>query len=87
MFLRFIDILTDEMGHGLPGWEAQKQMISGRPYMDLDAINKRNPRQSSVLVWLYPKNDEIFTRLILRGEYKGVHSAQRGLSGWDKRGI
>ncbi|HSY76538.1 MAG TPA: CoA pyrophosphatase [Bacteroidia bacterium] len=84
MFLEFIDILTDEIGHGLPGWEAQKMMISGRPKMDLELIAKKNPRQSSVLVWLYPESEEIFTRLILRTEYKGVHSAQVAFPGGTK---
>jgi hypothetical protein len=84
MFLEFIDILTDEIRHGLPGWEAQKLMISGRSKMDLELIAKKNPRQSSVLVWLYPENEEIYTRLILRTEYKGVHSAQVAFPGGTK---
>ena len=84
MFLEFIDILADEIKLGLPGWEAQRRMISGRPKMDLDAVAKKNPRQSAVLVWLYPENDEIFTRLILRTAYKGVHSAQVAFPGGTK---
>jgi 8-oxo-dGTP pyrophosphatase MutT (NUDIX family) len=84
MFLEFIDILTDEISHGLPGWEAQRRMVSGRPKIDLDAVAKKNPRQSAVLVWLYPENDEIFTRLILRTAYKGVHSAQVAFPGGTK---
>ncbi|HWY97657.1 MAG TPA: CoA pyrophosphatase [Bacteroidia bacterium] len=86
MFLEFIDILTDEIRLGLPGWEAQKLMISGRPKMDLELIAKKNPRQSSVLVWLYSEQEEIFTRLILRTEYKGVHSAQVAFPGGTKEG-
>lgn len=69
---------------GLPGWEAQQRMISGRPKMDMEAIAKNNPKQSSVLVWLYPQGDEIFTRLILRTAYKGVHSAQVAFPGGTK---
>jgi 8-oxo-dGTP pyrophosphatase MutT (NUDIX family) len=84
MFLEFIDILTDEIKKGLPGWEAQRRMISGRPKMDLEAVAKKNPRQSAVLVWLYPEKDEIFTRLILRTAYKGVHSAQVAFPGGTK---
>src|ERR1700722_15002293 len=84
MFLEFIDILTDEIRLGLPGWEAQRRMISGRPKMDLELISRKNPRQSSVLVWLYPDNDEIYTRLILRTAYKGVHSAQVAFPGGTK---
>ncbi|MGP8217745.1 MAG: NUDIX hydrolase [Bacteroidia bacterium] len=84
VFIEFIDILKDEIGHGLPGWDAQSRMISGRPKMDIDLISKRNPRQSSVLVWLFPLNEEIYTRLILRTEYKGVHSAQVAFPGGTK---
>jgi len=84
MFLEFIDILTDEIKLGLPGWEAQQRMISGRPKMDLELIAKKNPRQSGVLVWLYPDNDEVYTRLILRTAYKGVHSAQVAFPGGTK---
>ncbi len=84
MFLRFIDVLKSEMKLGLPGWEAQQRMISGRPKIDMDAIAKKNPRQSSVLVWLYPQGDEIYTRLILRTAYKGVHSAQVAFPGGTK---
>jgi 8-oxo-dGTP pyrophosphatase MutT (NUDIX family) len=84
MFLEFIDVLKREIERELPGWEAQRRMISGRPEMDLVAIAKRNPRQSSVLILLYPSDKEIFTRLILRTEYKGVHSGQIAFPGGTK---
>ena len=84
MFLEFIDVLKTEIGKELPGWEAQRRMISGRSEMDLEAIAKRNPRQSSVLILLYPSNEEIYTRLILRTEYKGVHSGQIAFPGGTK---
>lgn len=84
MFLEFIERLTAEIQRDLPGWEAQKKMISGRPKMDMDAINQRNAKQSAVLIWLYPIEEEIFTRLILRTEYKGVHSAQIAFPGGTK---
>jgi 8-oxo-dGTP pyrophosphatase MutT (NUDIX family) len=84
MFLEFIDILKDEISKGLPGWEAQRRMISGRPKIDMEAILKRNPKQSSVLVLLFPDKEEIYTRLILRAEYKGVHSAQIAFPGGTK---
>jgi 8-oxo-dGTP pyrophosphatase MutT (NUDIX family) len=84
MFLEFIDRLSTEIKSGLPGWEVQVRMISGRPKVDLDEARKRNAKQSSVLVWLYPKDKEIYTRLILRTEYKGVHSAQVAFPGGTK---
>lgn len=82
MFIEFVGHLSDEIKQGLPGWDAQKRMISAnRIKVDNEVIAKKNPRQSSVLVWLYPKNGEIFTRLILRPVYKGVHSAQVAFPG------
>ena len=84
MFLEFINRLSAEIKAGLPGWEAQRRMISGRPKMDLEAIAKKNPRQSGVLIWLYPQGEEIYTRLILRTEYKGVHSGQIAFPGGTK---
>ena len=86
-FKAFIDILAVEIEKGLPGWEAQVKMIApGREKPDSLSIEKRNPRKSSVLVWLYPKEDEIFTRLILRTQYKGVHSGQVAFPGgtWEE---
>lgn len=85
MFIDFVKHLSDEIKQGLPGWDAQKRMISAdRLSIDYEAIKRRNPRQSSVLVWLYPKNEEIYTRLILRPVYKGVHSAQVAFPGGAK---
>src|ERR1700729_4069173 len=84
MFLEFINRLSAEIKAGLPGWEAQRLMISGRPKMDLEAIAKKSPRQSGVLIWLYPQGEEVFTRLILRTEYKGVHSGQIAFPGGTK---
>jgi len=84
MFLEFIDILKSEIGLGLPGLDAQKKMITGRPDLSPEVIAQRNPKQSSVLVWLYPQGDDIYTRLILRTAYKGVHSAQMAFPGGTK---
>ena len=66
----------------LPGWEAQRKMIApDREKLDLDKIAKNNPRKSSVLVWLYPKENDIYTRLILRASIGNVHGGQVGFPG------
>jgi 8-oxo-dGTP pyrophosphatase MutT (NUDIX family) len=74
--------LREEMERGLPGWDAQKRMIvPERPIMDIEKIKQRNPKESSVMVWLYPKGDEIFTRLIHRTEIGKVHGGQIAFPG------
>ncbi len=74
--------LAVEIERGLPGWNAQRIMSArGREPLSDTYILQRNPRRSSVLVWLYPHEGQVFTRLILRTLYKGVHSGQISLPG------
>jgi len=82
VFEYIINTLSEEIQSGLPGWGAQKIMITpGRGKMDIKAIEKNNPRESSVLIWLYPKGDEIFTRLIQRAKSEKVHGGQVAFPG------
>jgi 8-oxo-dGTP pyrophosphatase MutT (NUDIX family) len=82
VFNDVINALEEEIRLGLPGWDAQKRMITpDRQKIDLKKIEKNNPRISSVLVWLYPKEDEIFTRLILRTQVGKVHGGQVAFPG------
>jgi 8-oxo-dGTP pyrophosphatase MutT (NUDIX family) len=86
-FKDFINALTVELKKGLPGWEAQKLMSArGREKLSESFINAKNPRKSAVLVWLYPQDNSIFTRLILRTQYEGVHSGQVSFPGgaWEE---
>ncbi len=70
------------MGRGVPGWDAQQLMsVRGRQYTTDTEIEAKNPRRSSVLVWLFPINDTVCTRLILRTEYEGVHGGQVSFPG------
>lgn len=82
VFYDVINILEEEIKIGLPGWDAQKRMIApGRGKMDIEKIEKNNPRKSSVLIWLYPNEDEVFTRLILRTQIGKVHGGQVAFPG------
>ncbi len=45
---------------------------------------QKNSKESSVLILLYPFDDEVFSFLILRPQYKGVHSGQISLPGGKK---
>jgi hypothetical protein len=81
-FHQFIEVLSEEINLGLPGWEAQKLMIvSGRGKIDKEKIALNNPKTSSVLIWLYPKGDEIYTRLIHRTQIGKVHGGQIAFPG------
>jgi len=81
MYAEFINILKKEIISGLPGWAAQKRMAPfGRVHRDYLPGVKDEARQSGVLVWLYPKGNKIYTRLILRTE-GGIHSGQVAFPG------
>lgn len=77
----FIAQLKQEIAKGLPGWEAQKRMAPlGRQQSRYYPNVKNESRESSVLIWLFQNEGEIFTRLILRAEF-GVHSGQVAFPG------
>lgn len=81
MQVDFFEKLKEEIDKGLPGWEAQKRMAPpGRVHSRYIPSGKSKPRESGVLIWLYPKADKIFMRLIVRGEY-GVHGGQVAFPG------
>jgi len=66
----------------LPGVEAQFKMApSLRTPMPFDEMMRKEPVKSSVLILLYPRNGELFTVLIKRNEYNGMHSNQVSLPG------
>lgn len=77
-----IRVLEEEIKQNLPGWEAQRKMVSpGREKLDTVKIEQYNPRKSSVLIWLFPKEGEIYTRLILRAHIGKVHGGQVAFPG------
>lgn len=66
----------------LPGWDAQKRLINyDRPVPE--DVSKVDPeaRLGAVLALLYPKNGELYTVLMMRNTYKGVHSNQVSFPG------
>lgn len=79
-FLKYIPQILDEK---LPGEEAHIEMMPLERiaiFKDLD-LEKINPREASVMMLFYPKNDEPHLVMILRNSYKGVHSSQIGFPG------
>lgn len=81
MNVSFIDRLKEEIQSGLPGWDAQKLMAPpGREKNSFNHFLNQTPRESGVLIWLYPDGNKIYVRLILRAE-GGVHSGQVAFPG------
>jgi len=80
----FFEMLELEIHKGLPGWEAQKRMAPpGRTHNRYTPSGKGEPRESGVLVWLYPQEGKIYLRLIIRAEF-GVHGGQVAFPGGRK---
>jgi 8-oxo-dGTP pyrophosphatase MutT (NUDIX family) len=82
MHFPLITQLENRLKLPLPGVEAQFRMApSIRKPMDFPDVMKNKPVKSSVLVLLYPSNGELYTVLIKRNEYDGMHSNQVSLPG------
>ena len=66
----------------LPGWDAQKRLINySRPApQDVSTVDP-DARLGAVLALLYPKNGELYTVLMMRNTYEGVHSNQVSFPG------
>lgn len=82
MFRSFIYELECLLNKELPGEEAQFSMapITRKRLVDVSKENY-NPKQSAVLILLFPQANSIKTILIQRGSYNGVHSGQIAFPG------
>ena len=82
--------LYDIDSSNLPGEKSQFKMVpSIRPNIDWDAIEESEPTKASVLLLIYPDDDNVndckFV-LIQRNTYDGAHSAQISLPGGKHEG-
>ena len=82
MFRSFVTQLESLLNKELPGESAQFSMAPVNR-MRLQDISKDNykPKQSAVLILLFPEANSIKTILIQRGKYEGVHSGQIAFPG------
>ncbi|MFZ4523295.1 MAG: NUDIX hydrolase [Bacteroidales bacterium] len=81
-FTEFIVLLEQRLRGPLPGKSAQLKMSSLVRIQELMKFSQpEDAMQSSVLILLYPQQESIGLVLMLRPEYKGVHSGQISLPG------
>lgn len=86
-FNNFIAKLEKELKKPLPGKKAHIKMASKVRMNELKGeYDISSAKQSSVLILLYPFQDSIFTVLMKRTSYNGVHSGQISFPGgrWEK---
>lgn len=77
-----VKVLESRLGKDLPGETSHQKMMSySRPTAAEAFKHKVPPRQSGVLLLLYPKAGEMHTVFIKRPSYEGVHSAQISFPG------
>jgi len=79
-FLHKIEQIKDAKPVGV---EAHRLMIPKErtPYLYAEDFVERQPKESAVLMLLYPKGIEMNVLLIERATYEGVHSGQVGFPG------
>lgn len=77
-----IERLRNVLEQPLPGHDAFLE-LSGYKRLDVEHAQQQDPppRESAVLVLLYPRSDELHCLLMLRPQYDGVHSGQVAFPG------
>ena len=70
--------MRSEISKGLPGKEVQFRMA---PEVRLNINDELQPKDAGVLILLYPAKGSVFTVLIQRTDYPGVHSGQVSFPG------
>ena len=77
-----IERLRREVQQALPGHDDFRE-LSGYQRPDIDEVLRQvpPPRESGVLILLYPVKGELHTLLMLRPTYEGVHSGQVAFPG------
>ena len=77
-----IQNISKILSEPLPGEQAQMLMGSGIRMKELRFMPaNEQSKKSAVLILLYPKNNIIYSVLILRPKYNGTHSGQVSLPG------
>jgi 8-oxo-dGTP pyrophosphatase MutT (NUDIX family) len=78
----FIDKLKNEIKKGLPGTDVQWHMASSdRLLRGFPRTPGKDAREAAVLILLYPYNKSVYTVLMQRPDYNGVHGGQISFPG------
>jgi 8-oxo-dGTP pyrophosphatase MutT (NUDIX family) len=81
----FATRLKNELLRGLPGADVQWQMASSDRFIkNFPKTPEKDAREAAVLILLYPNNQSIYTVLMQRPDYNGVHSGQISFPGGKK---
>jgi 8-oxo-dGTP pyrophosphatase MutT (NUDIX family) len=79
---RFPSLLKNELLKGLPGTEVQWQMASSdRMVRNFPRTPGKDARAASVLILLFPHKSSVYTVLMQRPDYNGVHGGQISFPG------
>ncbi len=80
-----IELLKAALQKPLPGTDVQWEMASSdRMLKGFPRIPRDDARVAAVLILLYPFNDSVYTVLMQRHNYNGVHGGQISLPGGKK---
>jgi len=79
----FIDSFSKVNDFSLPGISAQllATPLHRRNEMPPASVYTKNAKRAAVLLFCYPKGDQMYLSLIKRSEYQGVHSGQISFPG------
>jgi 8-oxo-dGTP pyrophosphatase MutT (NUDIX family) len=77
----FIASLQEQLGTPLPGVVSQLKLAPVHRLSELLEDPPLDAVKSSVLLLLYPKANKLYSNVILRAEYDGIHSGQISLPG------
>jgi len=78
----FASSLKNEILKGLPGTDVQWQMASSDRFVkNFPRIPGKDARVAAVLILLYPHNRSVYTVLMQRPDYNGVHGDQISFPG------
>lgn len=81
-FEKFISSISEALVQPLPGIQAQLRMASMNRILEImGSVPPAKATPSSVLLFLYPVDDEPFIVFIQRPDYRGIHSGQISFPG------
>jgi 8-oxo-dGTP pyrophosphatase MutT (NUDIX family) len=80
--MQFPELLGQELLKDLPGTKVQWEMASSdRMIRNFPGTPGKDARAASVLILLYPLKESVYTVLMQRPDYKGVHGGQISFPG------